>query len=122
MSTAETRPSHTPEEQAALEAAYVEACKNSDAMMLAALVLGYNELARNSEVLADKVFFILHRDTVHRALREHRDGDKWQIEFGPALAPNDEQVAKIEEDLEKATQAMMDAAGVRLATPEGGGK
>ena len=53
--------------------------KGADPMTLAALVLGYNEMARSAKTLGDKVFFRLRRDKLHEFLKA--TGSDWVIEF-----------------------------------------
>lgn len=48
-------------------------------MGLAALVLGYNELAKQASTLGDKIVFRLHRDEANKLLRA--SGSKWAVEF-----------------------------------------
>ena len=57
------------------------------AMMLAALVLGFNEMAKRATSLGGKVFFRLHREEMHKLLRA-TGSTKWVITFAET-APED---------------------------------
>lgn len=56
------------------------ALADCDPMWLCAMVLGYNEMARHAKTLGDKIYFRLHRDTLHEYLKKRGGG--WQVEFG----------------------------------------
>jgi hypothetical protein len=54
--------------------------KEISPMYLAALVLGFNEMARHGKTMGDKVYFRLLREQLHDALKLC-DKDDWQITF-----------------------------------------
>lgn len=58
-------------------------------MWLAALVLGFNEMAKNGTTLGDKVYFRLFRERLHEALKAHPKPEGWQITFAKPADASD---------------------------------
>lgn len=59
-----------------------------EAMTSAALVLGFNEMAKNAETIGDKAYFRLCREAAHKRLREMENNHGYEITFAES-APDE---------------------------------
>jgi hypothetical protein len=69
------------ERDAAIMEKAIRRASKADSMFLMAVVLGFNEMAKNATRLGDKVFFRLCRSMAHDALKRSRDAKKWTVKF-----------------------------------------
>jgi len=65
----------------------ISVLKTMEPMYLAALVLGFNELAKNAKTLGDKIYFREHREIVHEALALSGSKD-WEITWSAETEKN----------------------------------
>jgi hypothetical protein len=67
---------------------YAAHAKELPSELLAAIVLGYNEMARHAKVFGDRVYFRLMRGLYHDALRAKGgiEAREWQIDFADEQA------------------------------------
>ena len=69
------------------DAASMTPPEGNDPMVLCALVLGFNELAKNARTLGDRIAFRLYRDTANAALREM--ASPWVVTFSDEPTADD---------------------------------